>query len=297
MTTPTKHDIKNPITYASSPSIILNDPTNAADDMYDVEDVAISPAYDETVEPNADSDGSISGPPRETQKIITMRGFTRAQNHAHLLDKIAALNRAFNPVLAYDADADIVNRGFLPIKFAVTTEDTVNWPAGYIPQQYFVRSLRLPVPVTTKFDDFNARFNIMLRAADPRRYHQTASTAVRTGSGSVTVDNLLATYPSWPTITLAFVTAVSSDITITRTNSQNGSVVLLAAQLTDSANKTLTIDYASRTAEYTTGTDKVKALKSTSQFQDVVQAASNAFSFTNLPADCNVTITWRRAFA
>lgn len=295
--TPTSHDIKNPITYMSLPAIILNDPTNARDNMYDVEDVSVSASYDETVEPNADRDGSISGPPRELQKILTIRGFVRATSHAALVDKIAALNRAFNPVLAWRSDSDIVNRGFLPLKFAVPTADTTSWPDGYIPQQYYARPIRVPVPVTTKFDDFNARFTIALRLADPRRYHQTVSTASRTGDGNVTVSNDLATYPSWPSIALDFTTAAAADINIVRTNSANGAVTLLAAQLTDSANKVLTLDYANHAATYAAGNNKIAAVKSTSSFQDVVEGATNTFSFTNLPADCVVTITWRRAFA
>jgi hypothetical protein len=287
--------IRNKLTFSSTPSIVLNNPADDPDDTYDVETVGISPAWDETVEPNADRDGSVSGEPRETQKIITIQGFIRATSLSKLNDKIAALHRAFNPVLDWLGDTANPDRGFLPLKFAVETTDTATWSDGYILQQYYVRPIRLAVPTMTKFDDHNARFTLTLRAVDPRRYEQSTQSAQRTGAGNVTTNNSKATYPSWPTISLAFVTAPSSNITIYRTENQEGTVTLDYTKL--AGNKTLTLDYQKRTAEYTSGEDKTAALLATSRFQDVEAAVSNIWVFAGLPNDCVVTITWRRAFA
>jgi hypothetical protein len=289
--------IKNKLTFGSTPEIILNNPADSADSTYDVETIGISPAYDETVEPNADRDGSISGEPRELQKIITIQGFIRATSLAGLYDKIAALHRAFNPVLDWMGDTTNDNRGFLPLKFAVPTTDTVSWPLGYKLCQFYVRPIRLAVPTMTKFDDFTARFTLTLRAVDPRMYEQTTQSANRTGSGNVACANALATYPSWPVITLAFTTIPSANITIKRNENQVGTVALDYTKLADSAGKTLEIDYQRRTAEYNSGLDKTSALLASSQFQDLAPASTNTYVFTNLPSDCVATVTWRRAFA
>lgn len=288
--------IKNKLTFGSTPSIILNNPADNADSTYDVETVGISPAYDETVEPNADRDGSISGEPRELQKIITIQGFIRATSLAALYDKIAALHRAFNPVLDWTGDTTNDDRGFLPLKFAVPTTDTTSWPLGYKLCQYYVRPIRLAVPTMTKFDDFTARFTLTLRAIDPRLYEQSEQTANRTGAGNVTANNSLSTYGSWPVITLAFTTIPSTDIVIYRNESQVGAVHLESTELSDSSGETLTIDFRHRTAEYSDGTNKVRAMKSFSRFQPMLPASSNTWVFENLPADCVATVTWRRAF-
>lgn len=292
--------IRNPITYDSTPSIVLNSPCDDRDDTYEVDDVSMQTMWDENMEPHADRDGAQVGEPREVQKIIRIAGWVRAPSLAKLYDKISALNRAFNPVLSHINDNDNpFNTGFLDLKFYAPTDDTANWASGYIPQEYRARSIALPVPITTKFDDLSTRFVIMLRAADGRRYHQTESTATRTGSGNVTADNSLATYPSWPVIDLDFTTGASSDIAIERTNNPTyGRITLLEADsLSDSAGEVLRIDMLARTAKYVSGADKTGALKANSRFFDLLAGGSNTITFTNLPSDCDVTVRWNRAFA
>lgn len=307
VTNPPLDVIKNPLVYASNPQITLNDPTDSFDNTYDIENVGINPVWDATTEPSADRDGLQVGEPREIQKIITINGFVRASNLAKLNDKIAALNRSFNPVLTYASDAENseFDIGFIPLKFAVTTSDTVNWPDGYIQQQYYVRSIQLPVGVNTKFDDFNARFQIALLTADPRRYEQTTQLAEFTGdfglSGN-TIDNSLATYPSWPIITLTFVTAPSADISL-RYRDDSAPVLQLsrivklkANELTDAAGKTLIIDFQARMAEYTNGTDKTDAIQPDTRFFEFVPG-NLAIRSANLDVDVATDIIWRRAFA
>lgn len=292
--------IRNPITYKSVPQIVLNSPIDARDDTYEVDDISIQPMWDENMEPHSDRDGSQVGEPREVQKIIRISGWVRAPSLAKLYDKIAALNRAFNPVLArIDDNANAFNTGFMKLQFYTPTADTGAWGATFIAQEYRARSIDLPVPITTKFDDLSARFRIMLRVADGRRYQQAELTATRTGSGTVSVANSLATYPSWPIIELAFTTAASTDITIERTNNPTyGRVTRLEAdRLTDSAGKTLQIDMQARSAKYVGGADKTDALQASSRFFDLLHAGTNTINFTGLPADCGVTVKWHRAFA
>lgn len=293
--------IQNPIVYESSPSITLNNPVDPQNDTFAIEDVSISPAIDEVVEPNADRDGTVAGEPREVQKIITMRGWVRAPTYAKLYDKIAALNRAFHPVNTYASDVATASYdiGFLPLKFKVPTTDTANWSGGYISQQYRARSIVLPVPTMTRFDDIQARFVIVLRLADPRRYEQTERSASRTGNGSMTADNTLATYPSWPTIEIAFATAPSADFNITRATvpTLNRVIHIKSSALTDAAGKTLIIDSQYRTAKYSDGTDKTDALRADARFFTMLAGMAQTITIASAPSDAVIIVKWRRAFA
>lgn len=288
---------KNKITYNSSPVIYLNNPADAVDSTYDIEDVTISPTWDEVVEPNPDRDGSSVGNVRELQKIIVIRGWIRATDQADRNDKNSALIRAFHPVLAHDADTATHNTGFLALDFNVPTADTVNWPTGLIAARYYVRPIgNSPVPVSTRFDDLNSRIQITLRAADPRCYEQTTRSANRTGNGTITCANALATYGSYPTIALAFTNAPTADFTIQRTT-PSGDQIITIDHTKIAASKTLTINTEARTAAYADGTDKTAALKVSSEYFDIRPAVSNTITVASGPSDLVTTITWRRAFA
>ena len=295
-------DVRNLIRFADE--IELHSPfvdgESAA--LYEVEDIGISPAYDAVVEPQADRDGSIGGEPREVQKLITIRGFVRAGSIEMLMDAIVDLNRAFHPVLSYNQDLEdgsTADIGFRELNFLFPTESS----PGYIYQRYYVRPINLPVPITTKFDDLNARFNIILLAVDPRRYKQTLSTASRTGNGTLTINNLEATYPSWPEVRIAFTTIPASDITYQYTTAgapiiESGRVVTLeSTELADSAGETLVIEHQHRRAYYNDDEeDKTGALKVTSRFFEI-QPVSHTLTFAGLPSDAVVTVNWRKAFA
>jgi hypothetical protein len=294
--------IRNPITFASSPAIVLNDPTDARDNTYEVDSVAVTPVWDYVNEPNAERDGSIAGPPREVQKMIRVSGFVRATGMAQLYDNIAALNRAFNPVLTYNTDlaSSEFDVGFVPLKFYTPTDNTSDWANGYIAQQYYVRALSMPVDATTKFDDFSARFVIELLAVDPRKYEQTTQLAERTGSGDLSIVNAKATYDSWPIVKITFVGAPAGDF---RYKFSAGIESLKAVEfestdLSDAAGETLVIDHQKRIAYYDDDDeDKTFAIKSGSKFFRILGGETQTMNFTaNLPANASVDVIWRRAF-
>lgn len=297
--------VKNPITYMSSPAIVLNDPTDDRDDTYDIDDIAINVAWDAVVEPMPDRDGSLAGEPREIQKIIRIKGWVRGQSLAHLYDKINDLNRAFNPMLTFNSDLEAgsdFDIGFVPLKFYTPTTNTTAFPNGFIAHQYYVRSLSVPVDVSTKFDDYNARFNIVLLAVDGRKYEQTTQLYERTGAGlGFSVDNDDATYPSWPTVKMTFVGAPSADIAYNYAAGEAATelsriVRLEADELTDAAGKTLVIDHQYRRAYYeASGADKTAAIKGSSRFFQIVPG-TNLLNITGMDADVAVDIIWRRAF-
>ena len=288
--------VKNKITYLSTPNLILN---NSADDLqntYDVEDVSIQPTWDEMVEPHPDRDGSSAGFPRELQKILIIRGWIRGTSQALVNDKVNAMLRAFNPVLNYLDDSSDIDRGFTALKFNVPTTDTTNWPSGLIAVQYYVRPIQSPIPVVTRFGDLNARFNIVLRAVDPRCYEQTGQTANRTGSGTITCNNSLATYPSYPIVTVAITTAPTADFTIY--NGTDSNVFLSFNHSNVNASKTYTIDCQAKTVVDELGADATSILKSNSQFFTIAHAASNTIhASSNTPSNAVITVQWTRAFS
>lgn len=299
-----KLPIRNPITFASSPAIVLNDPTDARDNTYEIDSIAVNPVWDFINEPNAERDGSIAGEPREVNKMLRITGFVRASSLAQLNDNIAALNRAFNPVLAYTLDSETTDFdiGFLPLKFYTPTANTSDWADGYIAQQYYVRSISLPVDTSSKFDDFSARFVIELLAVDPRKYEQTTQLLERTGAGSVAANNALATYDSWPIVKITFTTIPAGDfsyrITAGTVGNEVGKVINLeSTELADSAGETLVIDHQKRIAYYEDDDEnKIAAVKSTSKFWRLMPGSTTINFTANTPADAAIDIIWRRAF-
>lgn len=290
-------DTRNPLVYGSNPTITLNDPTDDPDDTYLVEDVDVSPTYDMRSEPNSDRDGTQSGQPRKLQLMIAIRGWVKAPSHAALYDKISALNRAFDPILTYLNDSSSTfDRGFMALDFNVPTTNTDDYATGLIASRYYAQSLKVPVPTTTKFDGLAARFVIILRCNDPRRYWQTLSENEDTGPFALPVDNTLATYPSWPIIEIDFTTVPAGDITIVR-DSHSATITLESTELADSSGHTLTIDTQARTATYEDGTNKITALQPSSRFFPINPAVNHNVTFgANTPANAVVRVIWRRAF-
>lgn len=274
--------------------LTLNDPTDDPDNTYLIEQTSEQLFYDSVVEPNAETDGSHAAEVRRVQSLHRIDGWVKAPSLAALHDKIAALNEAFDPVLAYD-NTNHYDRGYLPYDFDVPTANTDDYATGLIAARYYLQAIQLPVAVHTKFDGFQARYNLMMRAIDPRAYLQTTESNNRTGDGVLTLDNTLATYPSWPVITIAFTTAASTDITLKRTTGTDLTIHLEADNLSDSAGETLTIDPYKKTYEYADGTDKVSAIKVATRFWQVLPQ-SNSITIAGAPANAVITVTWRRAF-
>lgn len=282
---------KNLITFRS---LALNNPADEEKDTYHIEEIAESDLWQQTFEPKPDRDGSQGYEPFVLYKLFQVRGWVRATSLAALFDKIETLNKTFHPVNCYLADTSSFNKGYLPIDFNVPTADTTNYATGLIASRYYVQALRLPVQVESKFDGLNARIDFTMRAIDPRRYRQTTSSTNRTGSGGLTVDNSLASYRSWPTITIALPSGAPAG-TYTISTSENSKVISIdATQL--AASTSYTLDSEGKTFVKTSdGTNKIAALLGGSQLFDLL-AKSQTITFTSFPAGTTLTVTWRRAF-
>jgi hypothetical protein len=282
---------KNLLTFRS---LAINNPNDDEQSTYHIEEILESDVFQQTFEPLPNRDGAQGYEPFHIYKLFQVRGWVRGSTLAELFDKIETLNKTFHPVNCYLADTATYNRGYLPITFNVPTADTTNYATGYIPSQYYVQAIRLPVQLESKFDGYNARIDFMLRAIDPRRYLQTTSSEARTSDGSVTVDNSLASYRSWPIITIVLPAGAPSG-TATITHSEGSETVSIdLSQL--AASTSYTLDMEARTFVKTSdGTDKIAAITGASQFFDVL-AKSQTVTFAGFAASTSLTVTWRRAF-
>lgn len=179
------------------------------DESYPVSSVVVDHRYDSVTEPKPQADGMEAYAVRRLVAMIRADGVVKADSVADLHDKVEALNAAFDPVLAFDEDTATRDIGFLPFTFSVPTADDTGYPTGLKPLQYYVRSTAIPVPRISKFEGDGAHFTLLLQAVDPRRYLQTLTSVDlfhtpggTPDSASVAVDNSLASYSSWPTITM-----------------------------------------------------------------------------------------------
>lgn len=174
--------------------------------IYPVSQVGISQAIDAVSEPRVQTDGMEFYPARKIQTIVQIQGVVVASTLGALHDAIDALNYAFDPVIissvytpeAFDQPVSWVG----PLTFDYPTDDTTNYPTGLIAMEYFGRSTQAPVGLASKFEGLTAPFRIVLACPDPRRYNQALESATKIGAGSLTVDNSLASYYSWPSFFL-----------------------------------------------------------------------------------------------
>jgi hypothetical protein len=59
---------------------------------------------------------------------------------------------------------------------------------------------------------------MILQAADPRIYFDTEQDEIRSNAGALAIDNSLAGFPSWPTVTITLTGAGSQRVGLTRTH-------------------------------------------------------------------------------
>lgn len=256
------------------------------DDTYPVGIVAINHQYDAVTEPLAQKNGMEAYDPRHLVTMVRIEGTIEGTSVADLHDKVEALNAAFDPVLAFEADTSTFDPGYMPFTFSVPTEDTANYPDGLKPLEYFGRSMQLPVPRFSKFEGDVARFTIVLQCVDPRRYLQT-DTDVAVGTSTV-INNSLGQYKSMPVITIVMSGAGASNFTIS-----NGTDTLTLDLTGLSAGTTVIIDTGSRSI-LVGGADRMDLWVSGKY--PAVKASSHTWTTANRTGVSSVTVTYRRAF-
>ena len=190
------------IVYAGNASITLNDPASPTDDSMFLDDIAVSPITDAVMENKQGKDGMEAYQVFKNGLMIRMHGIIKAPTQARLFDKAEALAYAFDPALLSRRFSPS-SLGFRSLAFSVPTEDTVTFPSGLMPSQYFARAMDPVHFARSTFEGYNAPFEIDLIVRDPRRYLQTLRQKFDNGA----MDNLVADYPSWPMLTIVMTAA------------------------------------------------------------------------------------------
>jgi hypothetical protein len=241
---------------------------------------------DSISDPHQTRDGMESYDVRKVARIFRVEGIIRARTLAELFDKQKALVAAFDP--AKVAHNNPSTYGYLAYDFSVPTEDTANYATGLVPSRYYLRARSLPEPVVSSYTAMTARFGLELVARDPRRYLQSTSSIAAAGS----LNNSLADYRSWPTLTLNMSGAGSATAAITNTTSLGAKTLTLNLSgcvntdvvIVDMESRTITKNGVSTPSLYVSG--------DWFEIEPATQTIATA-NFTNVGS---WSLVWRRAF-
>lgn len=219
-----KNGDKLPVVYRG---LTLNNPNDDTNDTYELTSVLIDAEHTSVSEVKAQRDGSEIYRPRKSRRLIRLNGAIKKPTMGALFDAIEDLNAAFDPVNAYFGDSSEEDKGFLALTFSRPTDDTGNYASSKKDLQYYARPLAIPVTHISKHDGKAARFVVMLECADPRAYAQAASTASRSNAGALTIDNSLASYSCWPTLTITLTNTGSDVVTFQRVSTHDTRTIRL----------------------------------------------------------------------
>ena len=282
-----------PIAYRG---LTLNDPTET-DPMNTTEVWAalVDAEHGALSESRPQRDGSEIYRPRKQRRLIRLTGAIKRSTMGALFDAAEELSAAFDPVNAYEADTSDYDKGFLALTFSRPTDDSANYPSGLKDLQYYARPLAIPVTQLTKNDGLAVRYEVLMECADPRAYAQNSSSANRNDAGTLNINNSLASYASWPTISIAIATA--SGVVDFELASDNWTKTI-RLDLTGIAG-TVTVDPELRTVK-DDGVDAMGILSSPAEWWWIPPAETSVLTVANVSGnafDGTTTVTWHKAFA
>jgi hypothetical protein len=258
------------------------------DATYPIEFSSVQTRFDQVTNPHAQRDGMEAYPSRKMQAVVREDGLVVPQTKTTgaLWDAIEALNMAFDPINAQNADTSDEDIGFLPYLFDVPTADTGNYATGLIPMAVYAKALEAPVSRATKFEGLTCRFTLVLQVVDPRRYFQTGQ-EVTAGSG--TIDNTLARYPSDPVYTVITSGAGMSNHTITNSTTGESLVIDISGAagtyIVDFARHKITKGGADRSDLYVSGT-----------YWQIRPGVTDSYVIANDTNVSSISLEWARAF-
>ncbi len=259
--------------------------------IYRVDMATPTSILDAVQEMHPTGDGSEVYGARKIAKVYKLDGVVRGDNMAQLCDRIEALAKAFDPAKASHENAS--SEGFLAFDFSVPTEDTTNYATGLIPSRYYARSQLCVEPAFTAYLGLAAPFRIQLLMRDPRRYLQTETTQ----AGAGTIDNSLADYRSWPTITITMAGAGSATYKVMNTTALSGgkSVTLDLSGCVNTDVVVIDMEHKKVTKNGVETPSLVVSGAGTTWDMEIEPVASNAISITN-PTNATTALAFRRAW-
>lgn len=267
-------------------SLTLNSPSDDQEDTYRIDSIVPLTQLDSVSDPHPGRDGMESYEVRKIARVFRIEGVILAPSIAKLFDKMKALAAAFDPAKASHLNPSTL--GYLAYDFSVPTLDTTNYASGFVPSRYYLRARSMVEPVISDASGLNAKFTLDLVARDPRRYLQTTSSRTATGA----LDNSLADYRSWPTLTLNMSGAGSATCTITNTTSLGAKSLVLNLSGTVNTD-VIVVDFENRTiTKNGVATPSLYVSGSWFEIESESQTISNA-NFTNVGS---WSLVWRRAF-
>lgn len=163
-------------------------------DIVRVDRVLIQTAIQAIHEPREYSDGLETYGSFKRGKRIVLYGIISAATRGGLYDRIEEFAAAVDPALATRDNPTTF--GILPLDFNVPSA------GGLKACRYYVKAEQALEPPLTDPQGFSVPFILPLLASDPRRYLQASKSASHVGVGNFTADNSIATFPSWPIVTL-----------------------------------------------------------------------------------------------
>lgn len=263
--------------------LTLNSPDDDPDSTYELNTVGSNTQMTMISDDNPTGDGSEMYEARKISRLIRLDGVVRAQSLPELYDREKALAAAFDP-----AKISHENPGadFLALDFSVPTESDA-YPTGIVLSRYYARP-RGPVELLdSTYTGYSKLFSIAFLLKDPRRYLQSQSSLV----GSGTADNAKADYRSAPTVSIAATGAGSATFSIARAHTLGTKTLTL--NLSSLVNTdAVTVDM--ETLSIKKNGVAAQSLYVSGDYWDM-EPGSNTITVTN-GTNVTVTTTWRSAF-
>jgi hypothetical protein len=268
------------ITYNSA--ITLNNPADGPTSTYEVNSVRSLAQVESIHEARPQGDGSVASTPRKPQRVIRLTGMIRSTTYAGLFDKAEALATATDPGKIGKMQRSAV---FYALDFSVPTADTTNWATGLIPCRYYaLASASIDLP--TNFGVKVAPFTLDLYLKDPRRYSQTTTSQVGTGTPTVLGD-----YPTPAYVSITASGAGSATYSVAN-NYLGYAVTLNLSGLVN--NDIVFIDMDAQTVTKN-GANAASLIVGTPSWFYIVPGVSNSIVVTN-GTNMTTTTTFRNAW-
>jgi len=266
--------------------LTFNNPDDDPLDTYKVDSVVPVTTVQMYSEPHAKGDGSEMYDVRKIALVHRVNGWVVAKTHAGLWDKIVALAAAVDPAKLSHESSD---NGWKQLTFNVPTADVTNYTTGLVSSFYYARA-RAPFDAqSSQYFGLTCPYQIDFLSKDPARYYATQQSQ----TGAATVDNSLATYRSWPTLTITLSGAGAANYTITNTNTTATTSLVLDLSAGVAAD-VVVVDFENRTI---TVTGSGTATWVSGDYFYMEPLSSNAITYSNTSGVTSSVLTWYRAFS